>query len=117
MTQNREVEVTGNDAVAFFVEVAAIVVLGVWGFHVGSDTLDHVTLGIGVPALATTLWALFAAPKCYYDHPTTRLLVKILVLGGAALAAFVVLPLGWALAFAVLVALNTVLLYVGPFAR
>lgn len=117
MAEYGEVEVTGNDVVAFFVEVAAIVLLGVWGFRVGSGTLDQLLLGIGIPALATTLWALFAAPKCYYDHAMTRLLVKVLVLGGAVLAAFVVLPLGWAVAFAVMVALNTALLYIGPFAR
>jgi hypothetical protein len=117
MPEHTEVAVTGNDAVAFFVEVAAIVLLGVWGFHVGSDTVDRLILGIGMPAMATTLWALFAAPKCYYDHAATRALVKVLVLGGAVLAAFVVLPVGWAVAFAVVVALNTALLYVGPFAR
>ena len=35
----------------------------------------------------------------------------------AALASFTLLPVGWAIAFAILVAANTLLLYVGPFAR
>ena len=35
----------------------------------------------------------------------------------AALASFTLLPVGWAIACAILVAANTLLLYVGPFAR
>lgn len=110
-------DVTANDAVAFFVEIAAIVLLSVWGFRVGQNTLDRLLLGVGVPACAIALWALFAAPKAVFDRGWTRLLVKILVLGGAALAGFAVLPLGWAVAFALVVVANTALLYVGPFAR
>lgn len=46
-----------------------------------------------------------------------EVVVKVLVLGAGVLAGFAVLPTGFAVAFAVLVAVNTVLLYVGPFAR
>jgi hypothetical protein len=49
--------------------------------------------------------------------PAGRLSVKVLVLGAAALASFTLLPIGWAIAFTILVTVNTVLLYVGPFAR
>ena len=49
--------------------------------------------------------------------PAARLTVKVLVLGAAALASFTLLPVGWAIAFTILVVANTLLLYVGPFAR
>jgi hypothetical protein len=49
--------------------------------------------------------------------PAARLSVKVLVLGAAALASFTLLPIGWAIAFTVVVAVNTVLLDIGPYAR
>lgn len=110
-------EITANDAVAFFVELTAVVLLSIWGFRTGADTLDSLLLGLGVPATAIALWALFAAPKAAYDREGSRLAVKLLVLGGSVVASFAVLPIGWAVAYALLVAVNTALLYVGPFAR
>ena len=44
-------------------------------------------------------------------------LTKVVVLGGAAVAAFAVLPLAWAVVVAVVVVVNTVLMWFGPFAR
>lgn len=108
--------VTGNDAVAFFVEVAAAAVLGIWGYRSGSGA-TAVLLAVAVPASAMVLWGLFAAPKARFDRFGSRLLVKVLVLGGAVVAGFRVLPMPWARALAVVVAVNTLLLYVGPFAR
>ena len=110
-------DITVNDVVAFLVEVAAILVLGVWGFHAGSGLVPKLLLGLGTPAVAIALWSLFAAPRSVFDVSAARLTVKVLVLGGAALASFTLLPIGWAVAFTILVAVNTILLYVGPFAR
>lgn len=89
-------EVTANDAVALLVEVAALVLLGVWGYAAGTDPLDRLLLAVGVPSAAIVLWALFAAPKAVHDGPGARLTVKVVVLGGAVLAGFAVLPRGWA---------------------
>jgi len=110
-------EITVNDIVAFFVEVAAILALGVWGFRAGSGTVTTLLLGLGIPAVAIALWSLFAAPKSVFTMPMAGLAVKVLVLGAAALASFTLLPVGWAIAFTVLVTVNALLLYVGPFAR
>ena len=117
MTQVDANDITVNDVVAFLVEVAAILVLGVWGFHAGSGLVPKLLLGLGTPAVAIALWSLFAAPRSVFDVSAARLTVKVLVLGGAALASFTLLPIGWAVAFTILVAVNTILLYVGPFAR
>jgi hypothetical protein len=106
-----------NDVVAFLVELAALLALSAWGFSAGTGVVPKVLLGLGTPAAAIALWSLFAAPKSIYDVPSARLSVKVLVLGAAALASFALLPIGWAVAFTIVVVVNTVLLYVGPFAR
>lgn len=117
MSGERAFDVTANDVVAFVVEVAAVVVLAMWGYGMGSGSFTKVLLAVAVPALASALWACFAAPKAVFRVPAAAVAVKVLVLGGAALASFAVLPLGWAIAFALVVVVNTVLTWVGPFAR
>ena len=110
-------DITVNDVVAFLVEAAAVLALSAWGFHAGSRLVPKLLLGLGTPAVAIALWSLFAAPRSVFDVPAARLTVKVLVPGGAALASFTLLPIGWAIAFTILVAANTILLYVGLFAR
>ncbi len=109
--------VNANDAVAFVVELAALAVLCAWGVRYGGTAASRWLLGLGLPAAAALLWGLFAAPRARYGGPVTRLLVKLLVLGGAVVASFGVLPIGAAAAFAVVVAVNVTLMYAGPFAR
>lgn len=60
---------------------------------------------------------MYAAPKSRYNLPAAEFTVKELVLGGAALASFILIPPVWAVAFTALLAINLVLMYVGPFAR
>lgn len=117
MAQVEASGITVNDVVAFVVEVAALLVLSAWGFRAGSSLVPKLLLGLGTPAMAIGLWGLFAAPRSVFSMPAARLSVKVLVLGAAALASFTLLPIGWAIAFTIVVAVNTVLLYVGPFAR
>lgn len=112
-----EDRVNANDVVAFLVELAALAVLCAWGLQVGDSTAVRVLLGVGLPLVAVVVWGLFAAPRARYDVPALRLATKLVVLGGAAAASFGVLPLGATVAFAVVVAVNLVLMYVGPFAR
>lgn len=109
--------VNANDVLAFLVELAALAVLCAWGFRVGGSTPVRLLLGIGLPLVAVVAWGLFAAPRARFDVPALRLVTKLVVLGGAAAAAFGVLPLGLAVAFAVVVGANLVLMYVGPFAH
>jgi hypothetical protein len=109
-------DITVNDVVAFLVEVAALLSLSAWGFDTGSGLAAKLLLGLGTPTVAIALWSLFAAPRSVFAMPAARLTVKVLVLGTAALASFTLLPVAWAIAFAILVAANTLLLYVGPFA-
>lgn len=107
----------GNDLIAFLVEVAVIVLLCVAGFTQPSANALKWLLGLGIPIVAIVLWGMFAAPRSTYDVLAIELLVKVLVLGAGVLAGFLVLAPVWAIVFAVVVVINTVLIYVGPFAR
>lgn len=117
MTEPQQMDITPNDVVAFLVEIAAVIVLAVWGWSLGTSTGTRVLLAVVIPAVAIALWACFAAPRAVFRVPAAAVAVKVLVLGGAALASFAVLPVGWAVAFAVVVVVNTLLTWFGPFAR
>jgi hypothetical protein len=109
--------IDANDVVAFLVEVTVVVLLALAGFTADAAVAVRVLLGLGLPLVAVVLWGLFAAPRARVESPPLRLLVKVVVLGAGVAAGYLVLPLGWAVAFAVVVAVNLVLMYVGPLAR
>lgn len=106
-----------HDAVAFLVELAALALMAAWGFQAGGTTATKLLLALGLPAAAMTIWGLFAAPRARYRIRVVAFVVTVAVLGGGAAAGFGVLPLGWAVGFAVVVAASTTLRFVGPFAR
>lgn len=110
-------DVTANDVVAAFVEMAVLVLLSVWGFRTGTTTQMKWLLGMGVPTLAIVGWALFVAPKSVFDVPKVAIVVRVVIVGAGVLASVSVLPLAWAAAFAAMAVVNTALLHVGPFAR
>ena len=97
-----------NEVLAFLVEIAALAALAWWGFATGGGVVARVVLGIGTPAAAAVLWGLFAAPRARFRPPLPAvLLVKALVLLGAAAAIGALGHLGLAIAFAVVVIANT----------
>ncbi len=108
-------EVNANDVVAFLVELVALGLLA-WAGFTANGAWAWV-LGIGLPVVAAVAWGLFAAPRARVSSFGLRLVTKIVVLGAAVVAGFVVLPLVLAVLFAVVVVLNLVLMYVGPLAR
>jgi len=110
-------DITGNDVVALGVEVAAFVFLAMWGWRQGDTTIARWGLAVGVPSAAAIAWGLFAAPRSRVDALALEVVTKVVVLGAAVLAARAILPQPWWLAFAVLVVVNTLVLYVGPWAR
>lgn len=107
-------DVNANDVVAFAVEVLAVVLLAVWGAHLGGTTLAHVLGGVVVPAAAVVLWGLFAAPRARVRVPILAVVTKALVLGAAVLAAWSLLSPLWATVVTVVVVVNTLLTWIGP---
>ena len=110
-------DVNANDLVAFAVEVLAVVLLAVWGAHLGDSTVTHVLGGVLVPGAAIVLWGLFAAPRARVRVPVLVVATKVLVLGAAVLAAWSLLPPVWAALVTVVVVVNTLLMWVAPFAH
>jgi hypothetical protein len=108
-------DVNANDIVAFLVEIVVLALLAFAGFR-AEGTWGWV-LGIGAPVAAAVVWGLFASPRARISSAGLRLGTKLVVLGAGVGMGFVVLPLVWACLFAVVVVLNLVLMYVGPFAR
>jgi hypothetical protein len=119
VNQEQQVAVNANDLVAFLVEVLVIVLLAVAGFTSGGALgwLLGWMLGLGLPLLAAVVWGLFAAPRARVQSAPLRLATKVVVLGAGIVAGFVVLPVAWAVVVALVVVVNLVLMYVGPFAR
>ena len=102
-----------NLALAFLLELALLAAFAYWGFQSGGGTLGKVLLGIGVPVLVAVIWGIFMAPNSTrHLQGGAYLVLKAILfgLGVAALAAAGRTTLG--LVFAVVVVINTILLYV-----
>lgn len=102
-----------NAAVRFLLELVAIGVLGYWGYSVGQSQLLKVGLGLGVPLVVIVGWGLLGSPAAPYRLTQPwRLVLEILILGGAAVALYLIDRPGVAGLFALVAAVNTGLLYV-----
>jgi Protein of unknown function (DUF2568) len=102
----------GNSVLRFVLELAALAILGVWGWHAGASTLLRLALAVGIPALAAAGWAQLVAPRArWFLGAWGRLLVEALVFGGAAGALVGLQGLVPGGAFAALAALNTLLVH------
>jgi hypothetical protein len=101
-----------NLALRFLLELCALVALGYWGFTTGSGAITKVALGIGVPLVAAVVWGVFVAPRAPVALPGfVVLLLQVLVFGSAAAGLVATGHRTLALAFAVVVVLNAVLMY------
>ena len=110
-------DVNANDLLALSVEIAVFALLVAAGWRADAPTLVRILLAVGLPVIAAVLWGLFAAPRARVRSAPLRLVTKVLVLGAGVVAGFFVLPLVLAVTLTVVVVVNTVLIYVGPFAR
>jgi hypothetical protein len=102
-----------NLVLAFLLELGALVALGYWGFHTGQVMIAKIGLAIGAPAIAVIVWALFGAPTATWAlQGNWHLIVAAIFFGAAAVALFSTGQRQWAIAFALLVVLNHILIYV-----
>jgi hypothetical protein len=82
----RPVALRANDVLRFLLEIFAIVSLGIWGF-VAWSLPWNIVVGIGAPALAILLWALFRSPKAVlHVDAFVKAVVELVVMGSAAFA-------------------------------
>lgn len=81
--------ISPNDILRFVLELFTFVSLGIWGFTTWPLPWPGVLIGIGAPALAILLWALFRSPKAVIKiDPFGKALVEICVMGAAVFAWF-----------------------------
>ena len=102
-----------NLALRFALELAALAALAYWGFHTGRSLLADLVLGLGAPILAAVVWGVFAAPKSARRLRGGPLLaVQLAVFGAGAVALAATGQVGLAVAFAVLVVVNAIVMHV-----
>ncbi|MEH7109980.1 YrdB family protein [Bacillus sp. JJ1764] len=95
-----------NLGLRFLLELLALAFYGYWGFRVFGFLL-----GIGTPLLVAVLWGLFGSPKAMYSlHGFPRLIFEIVIFGGAAVALYFSGKQSLAVIYAVVAAVNLVLL-------
>ena len=96
-----------NLALAFLLELAALVAFAYWGFQAGGGGLLRWVLGIGTPILAAVLWGIWEAPKSARRlRGVPYLIFKIAFFALAAVALLMADRAVWGLALAVLTAIN-----------
>lgn len=79
-----------NDALAFLLEIAALVALAVWGFTVGPNLVLRLVLGLGAPAALVAVWGVWLAPTSDHRLASPWLVVAKVVVFGLATAALAV---------------------------
>ena len=99
-----------NEGLAFLLELLALGGLAWWGADAGGGLAASILLGAGAPVVAAVAWGLFAAPRARVRLPLAGVLaVKVIVFGLAAVAVAAIGRPGSAIAFAVVVVINTAL--------
>ena len=102
-----------NLALRFILELCAMAALAYWGWYAVGGLAARLALGIGAPLAAAFVWGLFVAPKRAIQAPFyVRLAFELLVFGLAVAGLFAAGQAGWALALAVVYAINRILLSV-----
>jgi hypothetical protein len=81
------VKTSPNDVLRFLLELFAFISLGIWGFAAWPLPWPGILIGVGAPAFAILLWALFRSPKAVFRlDPFGKAIVEICVFGAAAVA-------------------------------
>lgn len=105
-----------NDVLRFLLELAALVAIAAWGWHLELTWPLRLLLAAGMPVLSASIWGQFVAPRApRYAGPLGRLSVEAGLFGGASLCLAGDGRPQAAAVFALLAAVNTVLVHVwGP---
>jgi hypothetical protein len=102
-----------NLFVAFLLELAALYILGYWGFHLALPEAWQWGLGVGVPIVFLTAWGIWAAPKSKHRLKGWKLWTyKVVAFGIAAWALWATGQTQGAMIFEVVVLVNLVLLWI-----
>jgi hypothetical protein len=98
-------------ALKFVLELCMLAALAYWGAQAGGSTFGDVALAVGAPLAAAVVWGLYAAPRSARRLPRARrVALELCVFAVAAVALAAAGAVLLAAVFAVVVALDTVLL-------
>ena len=101
-----------NAALAFFLELGVLAALGYWGFQTGQGTIARIGLGIGAPAVAVVIWALFGALNSARRlQGSWLLMLRVVFFGSAAVALFTAGQRVLGVVFGLVFVVNLVLIY------
>lgn len=95
-------------AVLFLLELLSLAAIGALAWTAGTElsgTPVGVVFAVAAVAITGLAWFLFAAERPYFDHPPMRMVVKVLVFGGATYAVWMLTSPVWAGVFLALVVL------------
>jgi hypothetical protein len=102
----------GNLALSFLLELCMLAMLAYWAYHIGREIPMRILLAIAVPAVVAVLWGFLMAPASPTRlHDPWLTIAELVVFAAAAVAFYSTGQRSMAIAFAVLVALNRVLLF------
>lgn len=99
-----------NLALAFGMELAALVALVYWAFAVGPTMLAKIGLAVGALVVVAVIWSLFGAPRSKRRlHGLWLLLLRVIVFGSAAVFLYIAGQPVLGIIFAVVFLLNCAL--------
>ena len=102
-----------NLGVRFLLELCMLAALAYWGFTLSAGWPVRILAGLGAPLAMIAVWGSLVAPKARRRLPDPwRVLVEVLVFGLAVLALAAAGQGALAVAFALVVAVNSALLFV-----
>lgn len=100
-----------NLALAFGLELAALVAFGMWGYSLGPNLFLRVVLATALPLLVAVLWGIFLSPRATVPlEPALKYALRLMVFALAALALIATRHPLSAAVFAGLVAFNLIAL-------
>lgn len=101
-----------NLALTLLLELGALAALAYWGFATGATIPVKIALGIGTPAAAILIWAIWGAPRSEHRlQGRAYWLLRIVFDAAGAIALFVIGQHTLGVVFALIAALNCILAY------
>jgi Protein of unknown function (DUF2568) len=102
-----------NDGIRFLLEIGALVAVGWWGWQTGSNLVTRLALSVGGIVLIAVVWATFRADDGANVEVSTpvRIVIEVAVFAAATAALYSLGKTRWAIAYAVVAAVNEVLNY------
>ncbi len=104
---------TSNLAVRFLAELVVIAAAGYWGFTVNAAAWLRVVAGLGAPATLIVIWGFFGAPLAPRKLTGgAHLMLDVAWFSAGVLALLAAHRPGWAVALAVVYAVNLALIII-----